>query len=75
MKALVLREYLQLHYEDVPEPTIGPDDVLKVIDQGSDESVNAVSINTLQRADGVFVREMLVDGVPLLTAHDAEPLC
>ena len=28
MKALVLKEYMQLHYEDVPEPTIGPEDVL-----------------------------------------------
>ena len=28
MKALVLKEYLRLEYEDVPEPAIGPDDVL-----------------------------------------------
>ena len=28
MKALVLREYMQLIYEDVPEPEIGPEDVL-----------------------------------------------
>lgn len=28
MKAMVLREYNQLVYEDVPEPTTGPDDVL-----------------------------------------------
>ncbi len=28
MKALVLEEYNQLVYKDVPEPTIGPDDVL-----------------------------------------------
>ena len=28
MKALVLKEYNQLVYEDVPEPQIGPDDVL-----------------------------------------------
>jgi L-iditol 2-dehydrogenase len=28
MKALVLKEYNQLVYQDVPEPTLGPDDVL-----------------------------------------------
>ena len=34
---------------------IGPADVLKVIDQGSDASVNAVSIRTLvQQTTGVF---------------------
>ncbi|HBG10610.1 MAG TPA: galactitol-1-phosphate 5-dehydrogenase, partial [Firmicutes bacterium] len=28
MKALVLKEYHQLSYEDVPEPHYGPDDLL-----------------------------------------------
>ena len=28
MKALVLKEYMQFRYEDVPEPTIGAEDVL-----------------------------------------------
>ncbi len=28
MKALVLKEYMQFRYEDVPEPAIGPEDVL-----------------------------------------------
>jgi L-iditol 2-dehydrogenase len=28
VKALVLKDYMQLKYEDVPEPKVGPDDVL-----------------------------------------------
>ena len=37
---------------------IGPDDVLKVIDQGSDDTTNAVSIRTLfQRTTGVATTE------------------
>jgi len=28
VKALVLKEYLNLVYEDVPDPQIGPEDVL-----------------------------------------------
>jgi len=35
--------------------------------------INVVSLNKIQRPENPFVREYLEDGVPILTAHDAEP--
>src|ERR1019366_8162573 len=34
--------------------------------------VNVVSLNTIQKADSVFVREILTDETPILTVHDAQ---
>ena len=49
---------------------IGPDDVLKVIDQGSDASVNAVSIRTLvQQTTGVETTERTQDATLVQSRH------
>lgn len=34
--------------------------------------INVVSLNTIQREDRPFVRELLIDGTPILTVHDAQ---
>ena len=34
--------------------------------------INVVSLNKIQRENSTFVRQYLEDGVPILTAHDAE---
>jgi transketolase len=34
--------------------------------------VNVVSLNKIQKADSVFVRDQLTDNVPVLTVHDAQ---
>ena len=49
---------------------IGPDDVLKVIDQGSDESVNAVNIKKFVRmCTGVPVTTRTQDATLIQTRH------
>jgi alpha-D-ribose 1-methylphosphonate 5-phosphate C-P lyase len=49
---------------------IGPDDILKVIDQGSDDSVNAVSIKKLVNAcTGVKVTDDTTEATLIQTRH------
>ena len=49
---------------------IGPRDVLKVIDQGSDDTVNAVSIRRFfQRTTGVATTERTADATLIQTRH------
>jgi alpha-D-ribose 1-methylphosphonate 5-phosphate C-P lyase len=49
---------------------IGPRDVLKVIDQGSDDTVNAVNIRRfLQRTTGVATTERTADATLIQTRH------
>ena len=35
--------------------------------------VNVVSLNRIQQADSTFIRDMLTDGTPVLSVHDAQP--
>jgi len=35
--------------------------------------VNVVSLNKIQQADSTFIHDMLTDGTPILTVHDAQP--
>lgn len=49
---------------------IGPDDVLKVIDQGSDDTTNAISIRAFfQRTTNVEVTERTADATIIQTRH------
>jgi alpha-D-ribose 1-methylphosphonate 5-phosphate C-P lyase len=49
---------------------IGPDDVLKVIDQGADDTVNAVNIRRFfQRTTGVVTTERTPDATLIQTRH------
>lgn len=49
---------------------LGPDDVLKVIDQGADDTVNAVNIRRFfQRTAGVATTERTVDATIIQTRH------
>ncbi|MPZ46357.1 MAG: carbon-phosphorus lyase [Betaproteobacteria bacterium] len=49
---------------------IGPDDVLKVIDQGADDTVNAVNIRTFfRRTTGVRTTERTRDATLIQTRH------
>lgn len=49
---------------------IGPDDVLKVIDQGADDTVNAVNIRRFfQRTTGVATTERTTDATLIQTRH------
>ena len=49
---------------------IGPDDVLKVIDQGADDTTNAVSIRAFfQKTTGVAVTEKTMDATIIQTRH------
>lgn len=49
---------------------IGPEDVLKVIDQGSDESVNAVSIKKLvQKTTGVTTTDVTSEATLIQSRH------
>ncbi len=49
---------------------IGPDDVLKVIDQGSDDTTNAISIRLFfQRTTNVRVTEQTTDATIIQTRH------
>jgi alpha-D-ribose 1-methylphosphonate 5-phosphate C-P lyase len=49
---------------------IGPDDVLKVIDQGSDDSVNAVNINRfVSKVTGVRTTSVLHEATLVQTRH------
>lgn len=49
---------------------IGPDDVLKVIDQGSDDTTNAISIRAFfQRMTNVQVTERTADATLIQTRH------
>lgn len=49
---------------------IGPDDVLKVIDQGSDDSVNAVNLKKLiVRTTGVNVTDVTADATIVQSRH------
>jgi len=49
---------------------LGPDDVLKVIDQGSDDTTNAVSIRRFfRRTTGVKTTETTVDATIVQTRH------
>lgn len=61
----------------VTASVIGPDDVLKVIDQGSDDTTNAVSIRRFfQRVAGVQVTEQTTAATVIQTRHriPEEPL-
>ncbi len=61
----------------VTASVIGPDDVLKVIDQGSDDTTNAVSIRRFfQRVAGVEVTESTTAATVIQTRHriPEEPL-
>ena len=54
----------------VTASVIGPDDVLKVIDQGADDTVNAVNIRRFfQRTTGVAVTERTSDATLIQTRH------
>jgi alpha-D-ribose 1-methylphosphonate 5-phosphate C-P lyase len=49
---------------------LGPDDVLKVIDQGADDTVNAVNIRRFfQRTTGVEITERTADATVIQTRH------
>ena len=49
---------------------IGPDDTLKVIDQGADDTTNAVSIRAFfQKTTGVSVTEKTTDATVIQTRH------
>ena len=54
----------------VTASVIGPDDVLKVIDQGADDTVNAVNIRRFfQRTTGVATTERTTDATLIQTRH------
>jgi alpha-D-ribose 1-methylphosphonate 5-phosphate C-P lyase len=54
----------------VTAAVIGPRDVLKVIDQGADDTVNAVNIRRFfQRTTGVATSERTVDATVIQTRH------
>lgn len=54
----------------VTASVIGPGDVLKVIDQGADDTVNAVNIRRFfQRTTGVAVTERTADATLIQTRH------
>jgi len=54
----------------VTASVIGPDDVLKVIDQGADDTVNAVNIRRFfQRTTGVATTERTRDATLIQTRH------
>lgn len=54
----------------VTASVIGPDDVLKVIDQGADDTVNAVNIRRFfQRTTGVAVTERTGEATLIQTRH------
>jgi len=54
----------------VTASVIGPDDVLKVIDQGADDTVNAVNIRRFfQRTTGVATTERTMDATLIQTRH------
>ncbi len=54
----------------VTASVIGPHDVLKVIDQGADDTVNAVNIRRFfQRTTGVATTERTVDATLIQTRH------
>jgi len=54
----------------VTASVIGPQDVLKVIDQGADDTVNAVNIRRFfQRTTGVAVTERTVEATLIQTRH------
>ncbi len=54
----------------VTASVIGPDDVLKIIDQGSDDTVNAVNIRRFfQRTTGVATTTRTVDATLIQTRH------
>jgi alpha-D-ribose 1-methylphosphonate 5-phosphate C-P lyase len=54
----------------VTASVIGPDDVLKVIDQGADDTVNAVNIRRFfQRTTGVATTERTQDATLIQTRH------
>ena len=49
---------------------IGPDDVLKVIDQGADDTTNAVSIRRFfAKTAGVATTDRTVDATVIQTRH------
>ena len=75
MKALLLKEYMKLELADMPQPDIGPGDVLVADMMGADRACIFGDVKALQlkmnNADGIVTDEALALWISQVHEDDA----